>query len=384
MAAPVLTSRQVQNVHTALDMWVPEYQEIRGKMMTGHVEYQIVVVTSLPAFKSSRHSSDDVVQFVISRKYSEIEEFYHKFASLYPKYSLPPFPRKVLFVGETDIRERRAAFNDIVKAIANEKELAASPELRHFLGSTFGDFIQPKSVRPYINYSEDGDFFKDEAPAEDRLLQMASKLQNRKTEVQEEPEEEEEEEEEVDLDPLGIMKEKRIKKKFIPKKTEDPKLPPNATLALFDDEVDPDSELFKASANNSATSKKTYKLSDDIKIFEEQDLGGIVKVGDSLLLLSACGNNPSFKPSTAEDTDALFRVEEDLEKLLSLGMKTKNKPKPQIPAKPTFLKKSKNSTSPSHADIKPSEPNVQAMDESDILQYIKENEAPDSDSLSLF
>ncbi|CAJ0950639.1 unnamed protein product [Ranitomeya imitator] len=77
-------------------------------------------------------------------------------------------------------------------------------------------------------------------------------------------------------------------------------------------------------------------------------------------------------------------VEEDLEKLLSLGMKTKNKPKPQIPAKPTFLKKSKNSTSPSHADIKPSEPNVQAMDESDILQYIKENEAPDSDSLSLF
>ncbi|XP_073424395.1 HCLS1-binding protein 3 isoform X1 [Dendrobates tinctorius] len=383
MAAPVLTSRQVQNVHTALDMWVPEYQEIRGKMMTGHVEYQIVVVTSLPAFKSSRHSPDDVVQFVISRKYSEIEEFYHKFSSLYPKYSLPPFPRKVLFVGETDIRERRAAFNDIVKAIANEKELATSSELRDFLGSNFGDFIESKSVRLYVNYSEDGDFFKDEAPAEDRLLQMASKLQNRKTEVQEEPEEEEEEEE-VDLDPLGIMKEKRIKKKFIAKKTEDPKLPPKPTLALFDDEVDPDSELFKASANNSAKIKKTYKLSEDIKIFEEQDLGGIVKVGDSLLLPSACGDNPSFKPSTAEDTDALFRVEEDLEKLLSLGMKTKNKPKPQIPAKPTFLKKSKNSTSPSHMDIKPSEPNVQAMDESDILQYIKENEAPDSDSLSLF
>ncbi|XP_056420255.1 HCLS1-binding protein 3 isoform X2 [Hyla sarda] len=382
MAAPVLTSRQVQNAHTAMDMWVPEYQEIRGKMMTGHVEYQIVVVTALPAFKSARHTAEDVVQFVVSRKYSEIEEFYHKICTLYPKCSLPPFPRKVLFVGETDIRERRAAFNDIVKAIAHEPELAASPELRDFLGSTIGDFIEAKSTRSYVNRSEDGDFFKDEVPAEDPLLQMASKLKNKKAEVQEE--EEEEEVEEVDLDPLGIMKEKRIKKKSTTKKREDHKLPSKSTVDLFDDEVDPDEELFKTNANNSAKSKKSYKMSDDIKLFEEQDLGGIVKLGDSLLMPSACRDNPSFKPSTTEDTDALFRVEEDFEKLLSLGMKTKNKPKPQIPAKPTFLKESKNSANLSHMDIKPSEPNVQAMDESDILQYIKENESADSDSLRLF
>ncbi|XP_075717169.1 HCLS1-binding protein 3 isoform X2 [Rhinoderma darwinii] len=361
-------------------MWVPEYQEIRGKMMTGHVEYQIVVVTSLPAFKSARHMPEDVVQFVVSRKYSEIEEFYHKVSTLYPKYSLPPFPRKVLFVGETDIRERRAAFNDIVKAIAGEEELASSPELWDFLGSTIGDFIKSKSARPYVNHSDDGDFFKDENPSEDPLLNIASKLQSKKADVQEE----EEEEEEVDLDPLGIMKVKRVKKKAVAKKTEDPKLPAKSTLSLFGDEVNPDAELFKPSANISTKSRKTYKASDDIKLFEEQDLGGIVKLGDSLLLPSACNNDPSFKPSTVEDTDELFRVEEDFEKLLSLGMKTKNKPKPQIPAKPTFLKESKNSASLSSIDIKPSEPNVQAMDESDILQYIKENESADSDSPSLF
>ncbi|KAM3932385.1 HCLS1-binding protein 3 [Leptodactylus fuscus] len=383
MAAPVLTSRQVQNAHTALDMWVPEYQEIRGKMMTGHVEYQIVVVTSLSAFKSARHKPEDVVQFVVSRKYSEIEEFYHKLSALYPKYSLPTFPRKVLFVGETDIRERRAAFNDIVKAIAREKELAASPELRDFLGSNIGDFVESKSPRPFASHYEDGDFFKDEEPAEDPLLQIARKAQKQTADVQEE-EEEEEEVEEVDLDPLGIMKEKRVKKKFIAKKAEDPKLPSKSTLGLFSDEVDPDADLFKTNANNTTKSKKTYKASEDIKLFEEQDLGGIVKLGDSLLLPSACNNDPSFKPSTAEDTDALFSVEEDLEKLLSLRKKTKPKPKPQIPAKPTFLKESKNSSRPSHTDIKPSEPNVQAMDESDILRYIKENESADSDSLSLF
>ncbi|KAG8580083.1 hypothetical protein GDO81_007127 [Engystomops pustulosus] len=182
MAAPVLTSRQVQNVDTALDMWVPEYQEIRGRMMTGHVEYQIVVVTSLPAFKLARHKPEDVVQFVVSRKYSEIEEFYHKVSALYPKCSLPSFPRKVLFVGETDIRERRSAFNDIVKAIAREKELVASPELREFLGSNIGDFVESRSARPYANHSEDGDFFKDEPPAEDPLLQIASKLQSKRAE----------------------------------------------------------------------------------------------------------------------------------------------------------------------------------------------------------
>ncbi|XP_040283316.1 HCLS1-binding protein 3 [Bufo bufo] len=382
MAAPVLTSRQIQNVDTALDMWVPEYQEIRGKMMTGHVEYQIVVVTSLPAFKSSRHRPEDVVQFVVSRKYSEIEDFYHKISTLYPKCPLPPFPRKVLFVGETDIRERRTTFNAIVKAIAREEELVASPELQDFLGSAISDFVESKSARPYANHSEDGDFFKAETPAEDPLLQIESKLPSKKAEVQEE--DEEEEMEEVDLDPLGIMKEKRVKKKPIAKKTEDPKLPSKSTIALFDDEVDPDEELFKTVSNNSSKSKKTYKGSDDIKLFEEQDLGGIVKLGDSLLLPSACSNDPFFKPSTAEDTDALFRVEEDLEKLLNLGMKTKNKPKPQIPAKPTFLKESKNLASLPSMDTKPSETNVDDMDESDILRYIKENESADSDSLSLF
>ncbi|KAG9494640.1 hypothetical protein GDO78_002141 [Eleutherodactylus coqui] len=375
-------SRQVQNAHTGMDMWVPEYQEIRGKMMTGHVEYQMVVVTSLPAFKTVRHKPEDVVQFVVFRKYSELEEFYHEITTRYPKYPLPPFPRKVLFVGETDIRERRAVFNDIVKAIAREKELAASLELQDFLGRRIDDVIESQSARPYANHAEVGDFFKDEAPAEDPLLQIASRLQNSKAEVQEEVEEEEEEE--VDLDPLGIMKEKRIKKKFIAKKTEAPKLPSKSPLALFDDEVDPDAELFTTSANNSAKSKKTYKASDEIKLFEEQDLGGTVKLGDSLLLPSACNSDPFFKPSAVEDTDALFRVEEDLEKLLSLGMKTKNKPKPQIPAKPTFLKESKNAASLSHMDTKLSKPNVQAMDESDILQYIKENESADSDSLSLF
>lgn len=71
----------------------------------------------------------------VSKKYSEIEEFYQKLSSRYPTASLPPLPRKVLFVGESDIRERRAVFHEILRCISQDAELAASPELLEFLGT---------------------------------------------------------------------------------------------------------------------------------------------------------------------------------------------------------------------------------------------------------
>ena len=61
-----LLYRQVQNAHTGLDLTVPQHQEVRGKMMSGHVEYQILVVTRLAVFKSAKHRPEDVVQFLVS------------------------------------------------------------------------------------------------------------------------------------------------------------------------------------------------------------------------------------------------------------------------------------------------------------------------------
>lgn len=65
-----------------------------------------------------------------------MEEFYHKLLAHYPQAPLPPLPRKVLFVGETDIRERRAVFHRIVRCIAQDANLATSPELLEFLGNS--------------------------------------------------------------------------------------------------------------------------------------------------------------------------------------------------------------------------------------------------------
>lgn len=71
----------------------------------------------------------------VSKKYSEIEELYQRLAARYPRVSLPLLPRKVLFVGESDISERRAMFNDIMKFISKDEDLATSPELLEFLGN---------------------------------------------------------------------------------------------------------------------------------------------------------------------------------------------------------------------------------------------------------
>lgn len=76
-----------------------------------------------------------LLSFQVSKKYSEIEEFYQKLSSRYPAASLPPLPRKVLFVGESDIRERRAMFSEILRRVAEDAQLAGSPELFEFLGT---------------------------------------------------------------------------------------------------------------------------------------------------------------------------------------------------------------------------------------------------------
>ncbi|KAJ7409497.1 HCLS1-binding protein 3-like protein [Pitangus sulphuratus] len=255
--AVLVTTRQIQNTHTGLDLSVPEYQEIRGKMMSGHVEYHIVVVTRLAAFKSAKHRPEDVVQFMlpnlrdwkmephnaevtgqqmcqffrpkqpkdtiatrnekcdiwlndekvqVSKKYSEIEELYQRLTARYPQASLPLLPRKVLFVGESDICERRAMFNDIMKSISKDADLATSPELLEFLGTKSSSAVDfkgknmPDDKDKEDEESEVMDFFKEEKTP-DLISQLLSVQNVKKGEVKEE----EEEEEEV-LDPLGIIR----------------------------------------------------------------------------------------------------------------------------------------------------------------------------------
>ncbi|NXE51399.1 H1BP3 protein, partial [Casuarius casuarius] len=377
-ACPFLP-RQIQNTHTGLDLSVPEYQEIRGKMMSGHVEYHIVVVTRLAAFKSAKHKPEDVVQFMVSKKYSEIEELYHRLAARYPQASLPLLPRKVLFVGESDICERRTMFNDIMKSISKDEDLATSPELLEFLGTKSTSVIDFKSKNiPDDKEKEDEenealDFFKEEKTP-DLISQLAS-VENAKK-GQRKEEEEEEEEEEV-LDPLGIIRTKKTKKvSASPAKKEKPK------LTIFEEEVDPEEGLFGPEKDFSSLGPR--KMKENLKLFEDPDLGGVVRLGDSLLLPAAVESREFvLNRSPEEDTEELLRVEDDLEKLL----KVTSKPKPKVPSKPPLPQKPvvapRNNTNSSQL-AKPKEDKIQTMNEVDILQYIQENESTSNEDTSLF
>ncbi|NWI26240.1 H1BP3 protein, partial [Sula dactylatra] len=374
--ACIFFPRQIQNAHTGLDLSVPEYQEIRGKMMSGHVEYHIVVVTRLAAFKSAKHKPEDVVQFMVSKKYSEIEELYQKLAARYPQASLPLLPRKVLFVGESDICERRAMFNDIMKSISKDEDLATSPELLEFLGtkSTSAVDFKGKNI-PDDKEKEDEenealDFFKEEKTPD--LISQFSSMENAK-----QGEKKEEEEEEEVLDPLGIIRTKKPKKASAPlAKKEKPK------LTIFEEEADPDEGLFGPENDLSSVGPRK-KMKENLKLFENPDLGGMVRLGDSLLLPAACKSKEYvLNTGPEDDTEKLLRVEDDLEKLLKLT----SKPKPKVPSKPPLPQKpaiAPRSTNESPL-AKPKENRIQTMNEVDILQYIQENESINNQDASLF
>nr|XP_019611691.1 PREDICTED: HCLS1-binding protein 3 isoform X1 [Rhinolophus sinicus] len=383
---PVLvTSRQVQNVHTGLDLSVPQHQEVRGTMMSGHVEYQILVVTRLAAFKSAKHRPEDVVQFLVSKKYSEIEEFYQKLSSHYPLASLPPLPRKVLFVGESDIRERTAVFNEILRCVSKDAELVSSPELLEFLGTrspgTADLTSRDVSVLDTDSQAEDDgeafDFFQQQERAEGPLIPSQKSEDTGPSSEEEEA-----------LDPLGIMRSKK------PKKWPDVAVKPRPSprLTIFDEEVDPDEELFGPGRKPQNPAEDMLHR-DPLKLFDDPDLGGAVPLDDPLLLPAACeSGGPTSHAGHREASEELFRVEEDLDQILNLRTETKPqpqpKPKPPVAAKPVLPRKPavtpRAGPSEAVAGQQKQQPQIQAMDEMDILQYIQDHDTSGQAAPSLF
>ncbi|KAM8775907.1 HCLS1-binding protein 3 [Rhynchonycteris naso] len=383
---PVLvTSRRVQNTHTGLDLTVPQHQEVRGKMMSGHVEYQILVVTRLAVFKSAKHRPKDVVQFLVSKKYSEIEEFYQKLSSRYPEASLPPLPRKVLFVGESDIWERRAVFNEILSCVSKDAELASSPELLEFLGTRSPGAADLSSRDVSIldtdsQAGDDGDAFN--------FFQQQEQVEGPPTADQKDEDAGRSSEEEEALDPLGIIRSKKPKKR--PEVAAKPR--PLSWLTIFDEEVGPDEGLFGPSRKLSPQgSSKDASSRDPLKLFDDPDLGGTIHLGDPLLLPTAHeSGGPTPHPGHREVSTELFRVEEDLDQILNLGVgpKPQPKPKPPLAAKPALPRKSAVppivSLSEPMARQQKQQQQIQAMDEMDILQYIQDHDMPGQAAPSLF
>lgn len=86
------------------------------------------------------------------------------------------------------------------------------------------------------------------------------------------------------------------------------------------------------------------------------------------------------------------RVEEDLDQILNLGAETKPqpqpKPKPPVAAKPALPRKPavppRVGPSKAVAEQQKQQQQIQAMDEMDILQYIRDHDTPGQAAPSLF
>ncbi|XP_026969547.1 HCLS1-binding protein 3 isoform X3 [Sagmatias obliquidens] len=330
----------------------------------------------------------------VSRKYSDIEEFYQKLSSRYPAASLPPLPRKVLFVGECDIRERRAMFDEILRCVSKDAELAGSPELLEFLG-TRSPGAADLSSRDFSVLDTDSqggddgdafDFFQQQDRVEgEGLPTLDQKGQDAGKSSEDEAEEA--------LDPLGIMRSKKPKKR--PEEVA-VKPKPSPCLSIFDEEVDPDEGLFGPGRKPSSRSPaEDAPPRDSLKLFDDPDLGGAVPLGDPLLLPAAHGGGgPTSRPGCREASEELFRVEEDLDQILNLGAESKPQlqpqpqPKPPVAAKPALLRKPavppRVGSSEAVARQQKQQQQIQAMDETDILQYIRDHDAPGQAAPSLF
>ena len=80
-------------------------------------------------YKSLRASSP----FACFRRFSQFREL-HAFSST-KGARLPPFPPKVLIVSPQHLEERRAAFEQILNTIMNDRTLNALPEVSSFIGA---------------------------------------------------------------------------------------------------------------------------------------------------------------------------------------------------------------------------------------------------------
>ncbi|XP_078255459.1 HCLS1-binding protein 3 [Rhinoraja longicauda] len=401
MSEGLITSRTIQNVTTGIDLSVPDYQEIHGKMMSGHVEYQIVVVTHLASFKSAKHKTKDVVQFVVSKKYSDIDDMCQKLRTQYPKAKIPSMPRKVLFVAETDIKERRVTFDEIFRSIAKDTTLASSLALLEFLGAKTKDpgdtelKAEGAADQLQVEEGDSDDFFSQETPKSTEILTSTKSTLPSVEEYEE------------ISDPLGVTS---YKKKSA-RSTESTKQQTKHKFTLFDDEVDADAGFFEPvkGSTTTATTKSTFNEA-DFRLFEDPDLGGTVQTNDPLLLPSPGElKSTTVNVNLDEDTEELLRVEDDLDKLWKLRASNETKAtaptKPTVPTKPAVAKKPAVPTKPAvpnkpvvfkkpacpsemrnnlAAEASSSRSTVAAMNELDILKYIQENETPTTDTLDLF
>ncbi|KAL5013680.1 hypothetical protein ScPMuIL_007950 [Solemya velum] len=305
MLSATVTVRELKNKDTGIDLSIPRCKETPG-LLGSTYDYHVVVVSRLSFFKSPKHKDGDVVQFMVPRKYKEFEDLHTKLNEVHPATVLPPIPRKTLVVSRAVAMERQGSLEKFLKFLAMTPKLCTSVPLLQFLG------VSSMKAGSYRKQSDKGE----EETHPEHTEEIDDDVEGKTQEV---PDDlfEEEGDEEIDTD-----------------------------LFTADDRLREDSgELLEEQPEERRT-----------RLFDNPDLGGAVDFGEDvdLFVPGSIEDGPSLRPEsslvTTENNSDLFKIEDDLDKLLDLKKDTKksepiekpvleNRPKPAPRKKPTTAKK---------------------------------------------
>ncbi|XP_030830183.1 HCLS1-binding protein 3-like [Strongylocentrotus purpuratus] len=133
MNKAIVTPRTLKNTETGIDITVPEFRTIT-KLLSNQEEFHVIVISSLPYFKSPDHKPEDVVQFMVPKWYSDFESLHKAMSDRYPATIFPDLPKKVLMVRDSTPQGRRSAFEKLMQFIAASPKVCCSPILLEFLG----------------------------------------------------------------------------------------------------------------------------------------------------------------------------------------------------------------------------------------------------------
>ncbi|XP_077863299.1 uncharacterized protein LOC144346423 [Saccoglossus kowalevskii] len=133
MATPILTTRELRNEDTGIDITVPTYKEIPGLLSTT-AEYHVIVISKLSYFKTPKHKDNDIVQFMVPKKYGDFEELHKTLDEMYSGTAFPELPKKTLLIKDSTVQERRRCFDRLMVFIAENHKVCCSPPVLEFLG----------------------------------------------------------------------------------------------------------------------------------------------------------------------------------------------------------------------------------------------------------
>ncbi|KAH9490572.1 hypothetical protein Btru_034153 [Bulinus truncatus] len=378
MPKPVVTSRELKNKESGIDLYVTAFSEQKG-LMTNVVQYQVVLVSNLSCFKTPSHKESDVVQYSLEKKMNEFEDLRTTLSEMFPNTVLPIINKKSIIVNELVLRERRNSLDHLLKFIASIPKLAMSVPLLEFLGV---DYLRAKK-------------FSIGEPLESTTSPIV------------------ENEEIVAGDDT------------------------NVDFLLEQNGEQDENDLFALQGSEQeVTSFEEKKDSNTVLMFEEQDLKRELTEDDEKnfqfipdAIIKKKETVKIYKEQIEDHSD-LFEIEDDLDRFLTIDVgKKKSKPpeketsqpttslnkppilskpalsnKPPLPAKPNAAGmpiKDLNSSGPSSKPVISAKPKISLSDQShskvdsqekvaddlgqdDILKYLQENLAAATEDVDLF